>query len=431
MRWADDFRFACLPLSQRKFVLVAIVCIIITRIAVIVVTPRSADFLDPRIYQGAGQMVLAGVNPYDFADKKPLREKLRAGMAAPGTEALTETQQSWDYYVSSNPPASTALYALFEAVAHGSRVVWRLLFILGDAALFLGLVALLRTVNGGVERAGTQIAVFCLAVLNPVLILSGCAIPEDKQFQTALMLYAASLMLSPVANSVRRALWSGVVFSLSIFFKVFGVFLLPLWLARVRREGWRFALWSGLGGLVPAAASLAAFGPYFVGTLAARGVQNSIRGPEHASPWVLFPLGGEPYVIAKILVVGGFCALLLGLFAKRRIDVLNFCAGISVAFACLWLDKGAINRMNIAIVFAVAALASLSRAWFGYFAVGIACLSAVAYAVGLGVLRVHPDSVDSLLVLLFVLAYLAVLVRLAIAKPEHAGRSSPGESIRA
>jgi hypothetical protein len=430
MRCADGFRFACLPLSERKFIVFAIVCIIVTRVAVILATPRAADFLDPRIYQGAGQAVLAGVNPYDFAAKQPLREKLRATMAAPGTETFTGTQESWDYYVSGNPPGSTALYAVFEAIAHGSRVVWRLLLILGDVALLLGLIALLRTVDVGVERVDTQLAVFCLTVVNPVLILSGCAIPEEKQFQTALMLYTSSLLLSAGAASARRALWSGVVFSLSVFFKVLGVFLLPLWLARVRQQGWRFALWSALGGLVPAAASLAAFGPSFLGTLAARGVQNSIRGAEHASPWVLSPLAGDAYVIAKTLLAALFCALLLGLLAKRRIDVLNFCAGITLTFVCLWLDKGAMNRMNIAIIFAVATLASVSRAWFTYFSVGLAALSAAAYAIGLGALRAHPEAVDALLVLVFVVAYLAVLVRLAFAKPEQAGRSWSHEPIR-
>ena len=388
-------------------------------------TPRSADFLDPRIYQGAGQTVLAGVNPYDVAARQSLRQHLRATMTAPGTEDFTGTQESWDYYVSGNPPASTALYALFEAIAHGSRLVWRLLLVLGDVALLLGLIALLRTVNGGMETAGTQLAVFCLAVINPVLIVSGCAIPEDKQLQTALMLYAASLLLSPATTSARQALWSGFVFSLSVFFKLFGVFLFPLWLVRVRQEGWRFALWSGFGGLVPAAAALAAFGHYFVGAMAARGVQNSIRGAEHGSPWVLLPIGGNAYLVAKIVTVGLFCALLLRLFAKRRIDVLNLCAGINVAVVCVWLDKGAINRMNIAIIFAVAALASLSRAWFAYLSVGLVAVSTVAYAVAFGVLRAHPDSVDSILVLLFVLSYVTVLARVAAAKSGQPGPPLP------
>ena len=429
MRWADSFRFARLPLPRRKFVLFAVACIILTRLAVIVVTPRAADFLDPRIYQGAGQTVLAGVNPYDFTAQRARRESLRATMAAPGTEAFTATQEAWDYYVSGNPPASTALYAMFESIAHGSRLVWRLLLILGDIGLLLGLVALLGTVNAGIERTDIQLAVICLAVLNPVLILSGCAIPEDKQFQTALMLYTSALLLSPAVAATRRTLWSGIVFSLSIFFKVLGVFLFPLWLARVRQDGWRFALWSTVGGLIPAFASLAAFGHYFLGTIAARGVQNSIRGAEHASPWVLVPLAGQAYVVAKMLAVALLCLLLVALFARRRVDLLNLCAGITVACVCLWLDKGAMNRMNIAIIFAIAALASLAPLWFVYLSVGFAVLSAGAYAVGLGVLRVHPESVDSLLALAFVLTYLTVLLRLAVATPEPV-RPRPHDPMR-
>jgi hypothetical protein len=428
MRWADGLRFAWLPLPERRFLLFAIVCIIATRLAVILMTPRTADFLDPRIYQGAGQTVLAGVNPYDFSDDPPLREKLRARMAAPGTEDFTQTQESWNYYVSGNPPASTALYALFEAAAHGSRVAWRLLLILGDMALFLGQFTLLKTLRGRVDGALDQAATLCLTVFNPILILSGCAIPEDKQFQTALMLFAAALLLYPAATTARRGLVTGIVLSLSVFFKVLGIFLTPLWVARVRREGWRFALWTILGALVPAALSLAAFGRYFIGTLAARGAQNSIRGPEHASPWVLFPLAGDAYLAAKIVAVGLFCAALAGLLVKRRIDLLNLCAGITVAFVCLWLDKGAMTRMNIAMVFAVASLSSLSSKLFAYFSIAFAAVCAAGYALGLGVLRVHPDSVDALLALLFVLAYLAAL--LACANPELTPGSWSNKPIR-
>ena len=111
-------------------------------------------FSHPRIYQAAGQVVLAGINPYDFSDNPSLREKLRMDMAAPGTKGLTQTQEQWNYYVSGNPPASTALYALFEALAHGSRVVWRLLLIAGDVSLFLsGVFALLKTLRGRVDGA--------------------------------------------------------------------------------------------------------------------------------------------------------------------------------------------------------------------------------------------------------------------------------------
>jgi hypothetical protein len=87
--------------------------------------------------------------------------------------------------------------------------------------------------------------------------------------------------------------------------------------------------------------------------------------------------------------------------------------------------------MNIAIIFAVVSLTSLSRSWIVYLFAGLAVVSAVGYALGLGALRVHPDSVDCLLALLFVLAYLAALVFLAFAKPKRAPAPWSGEPIRA
>src|SRR5207302_5855931 len=147
-----------------------------------------------------------------------------------------------------------------------------------------------------------------------------------------------------------------------------------------------------------------------------------------SSDLIFFPLAGDAYIAAKTVTVGLFCAVLAGLLAKRRIDLLNLCAGITVAFVCLWLDKGAMTRMNIAMVFAVASLASLSSKLFAYFSIALAAVSAAGYALGLGLLRVHPDSVDALLALMFVLAYLAAL--LAYANVERTPGSCSNEPNR-
>ena len=182
MRWAHVLRFSWLPLSERTFVLLGIAGILVIRLAVILTTPRTADFLDPRIYQGTGQTMLAGLNPYDYAGQPALRGALRAKMAAgPGVDEFTQTQEAWDYYVSGNLPASTALYALFETVARGSRFEWRLLFILGDIAIFLGLVALLKTLRGSIESASDQAGMLCLTVINPVLIVSAVRDERSKR----------------------------------------------------------------------------------------------------------------------------------------------------------------------------------------------------------------------------------------------------------
>jgi hypothetical protein len=400
-----------LPMAERKFLLLGLAAIVVIRLAVILATPRTADFNDPRIYQGVGQTVLAGVNPYDYTDQPARRGALRAKMSAGAADEFTQTQKSWDYYVSGNPPASTALYAAFEAVAHGSRFVWRLLFILGDAALFLAAYALLKTLRGRVDRGADQAALVCLTIINPVLIVSGCAIPEDKQFQTALLLWASALLLARGATTAKRALGVGVVLSLSVLFKLLGIFLFPLWVAGIRRDGRRFATWTVVGGLIPVVLSFAAFGHHFLNAMLARGVSNSVDAPEHASPWVLVPwIAGGPHLVAKIAVNTAFCAVLVALVSKRRIDLLNFCAGLTVAFTCLWLDKGAMNRMDMAIVFAVASLASLSSTLFFRFCTGLVLVSGGAYLVGVGLLKIRLELVDAVLATTFVVVYLISLV---------------------
>jgi hypothetical protein len=237
----------------------------------------------------------------------------------------------------------------------------------------------------------------------------------------------AALLLSPAATTARRGSCIGFALSLSILFKLLGVFLIPMWVSRARREWPRMAVWSVIAGLVPLIASFAFFGHYFVDSMAARGVQNSIVGPEHASPWVLLPWRGETeYLYEKVAVVSVFCATIGALLLKRRIDLLNFCAGLVVAFVCLWLDKGAMNRMNIGIVFAVGALASLRGDLFLFFSAAIAVVSGIAYAVGVALLRLPINTVDAALTVLFVSGYLAVLIAFSGPRFESNSRPEPG-----
>ncbi|HZO21926.1 MAG TPA: hypothetical protein VFB37_05425 [Steroidobacteraceae bacterium] len=418
------------PLSERSFVWVGIGAIVLIRLVVILLTPRTADFLDPRIYQGAGRTVLAGVNPYDYSDQPAKRAALRASMSAqvPGPDDFTQDQKSWDYYVSGNPPASTALYALFESIAHGSRFAWRLLLMLGDVSLFAGMVALVKAVRGPLTRGIDQAGIACLAIINPVLIVSGCAIPEDKQFQTALLLWGAALLLAPAARERRGGLGTGLVLSLSVLFKLLGAFLFPLWLARAMREGPRFAIWTGLGALLPVVAAFAGFGTHFISEMLGRAVQNSVVAPEHASPWVWWPAlaQGHYYLPVKILVTVLFCATLAMLLARRSIDLLNFCAGLTVAFVCIWLDKGAMNRMNIGIVFATAALITLSPSVFLRYCLGTVLAAGVAYVLGVGLLHAHLETVDAVLALLFLVAYLLTLLGLSRTRAVDSTSSAHG-----
>ena len=91
-----------------------------------------------------------------------------------------------------------------------------------------------------------------------------------------------------------------------------------------------------------------------------------------------------------------------------------------MTFACVWLDKGAMNRMDIAIIFAVAATASLGPTLLVALS-AITLLAAVAgYAVGLGLLHAALQQVDAVLVLLFLFAY---VIGLSLQSPLRVARA--------
>jgi hypothetical protein len=403
-------------MEQRRFLIASVVTIVVVRLGVIIATPHSTQLDDLRIYQGTGRVVLAGLNPYDFNTATEQREALRRSMApaSHGSDLFTDTTERWNYYVSGNLPASTAMYAAFEWISHGNGFVWRLLFIAGDVGIFLGLCSVVRTVRGTTSDKRDQLGIFALSVLNPVLLVSGCAIPEDKQFQTALMLFCASSLLGQSQRkAVFQGLGSGLLLSLSILFKAFGIFLVPLWLRRSASAGLSYFLGSVAGGALPALLALFGFGIAFFATVGARAASDSFTGPIHASPWVLLTgLAPGGYLLAKSMVVLALGALLAVRWRQQQLDILNFCAGACLVFVTLWLDRGAMNRMNIAIVFATAGLASVApQAWYRL-ALGSAAVSALAYLCGYALLHWHLESIDAVLTTVFLVAYFALITAL-------------------
>ena len=416
-----------LPLRDGRFFVLSIVLLVLTRLVVIEHIAWTAELEDLLIYQTTGQAVLAGVSPYDYRDHVELRESLRAGIEKSRQDAIapadrlkgsvvTQSQATWDYFVSSNLPASTALYAVFERVANGSRFVWRLLLILGDVSIFVGLFMFIKVVRAGPMRSTDQIGVFCLTVVNPVLIVSSTAFPEDKQFQTALMLFAAALLMhrrkSP--SPPGAGFTTGLVLMLSILFKLFGIFLVPVWLAKIRREGLRFGTLGVMGAIVPLALSLMLFGYQFVVTMMRRGGQDSSGVAAHDSPWVLLPaLGPGPLLIAKVLAASLCIAGLGMLLAKRRIDLLNFCAGLAVVFGCVWLSQGAMNREIIVLMFGTACLATICPTRFFQLSVFTVLSTGAIYAAGLIYMHRPPGLV--VLVAWEVHAAMALLLTVAYA----------------
>lgn len=390
------------------FLMLTAATIFVSRDAFIGYTRGWEEFPDIRIYQVVGKAVLAGVNPYDYSDHMEKRRQLRHEMATGPTDFITRDQDVWDRYLSANPPGSTMLYALLEKIAQGSRTMWRELFIAGDIAILLGMWALIRNLEGGLSDVQRQAAIICLAVIYPILSMAWPFVSEDKQFQTALLLFGAAILLGPYRESAMRDLLTGFMLSVGVIFKLFGIILFPLWLSKARERPISFTVWSAIGGCVPPLLAYWAFGAGPVTALLHRGANASVGFGTSGSPWQLLAVtNGTVFVAVRLMTVFLCVGGLTFLFWKRKIDALNLSAGLGVVLGCLWLQDGSMDRMNIVIMFAIASLATLSTGRFLWVALFVTAVAAVGFELKFpaGV----DQRLDAILVVLFILAYAAAL----------------------
>src|SRR4051794_2624560 len=103
-------------IRPRHLLAITVVLIAAGRLSIIVSTPDRDSNIDLSVYREVGELVVNGVDPYDFSEQKELREKLKHNGVGVQEESVTN---NYDYYVSSNLPASTALYGLIEFASDG------------------------------------------------------------------------------------------------------------------------------------------------------------------------------------------------------------------------------------------------------------------------------------------------------------------------
>jgi len=339
-----------MTLSPKTFLALCLVVIAVTRSAIIFGSDYTG--VDLTIYREAGQLMVNGLNPYDFTSHQNTRNALASDYGI----GLDE----YNYYVSGNLPASTALYGLIEWLADGNSKWWRLALALGDIFACLAAFFLFRRAGVPLDTFSMQTTFSLAMVYYPSVIQWGTIHTEDKQFQTALMLLLAGLVVRSVSKApVIAAMAIGTVGSLGILFKALAIFLVPPALnyfrARPHRE---FMLALTFAALV-AACCLLYFGTAFISLMGARAMAgSSALAASHGSPWVLLPAVAAQYLrpfLCLVLLAGAWVA-----WRRRKIDLLNLCAAACVIFTCLWITHGSMDRMNIAMIFAMMSIATVS-----------------------------------------------------------------------
>jgi hypothetical protein len=350
-------------LGSRTFLLLVLLAIVATRMFLILDTPTRDGAIDLSIYRETGELVVHGVDPYDYASRAPLRERLRQNDYG-AIAWVKEDRDRYNYYVSSNAPGTVVLFGLIQLVTGGNATLWRVAFALGDVAIALCAFFFLGRAGVNLEDWRNRLTFAGVVVAYPSLLLWGTLLPEDKQFQTASMLLLGGLLLAPASS--RGARWSafatGVVAAFSIAFKVLGAILIPVAVMFYRGRPWREAAIAILAFAATGLALFMVFDASFVTLIlqrAATGSSPVLDRALHGSPWGLFPSSlGVTYVRPALCVA--LAAVVLVRFLRGRIDLLNSLAAIHVVFICLWITGGSMDRMNIAMLFALMCVATLS-----------------------------------------------------------------------
>ncbi len=351
------------PWKPRSFLFLTIAIIVVSRGAVILTSHNDVQ-MDLSIYQAVGELVANGIDPYDFARDRQRRDALRLNNQGASVWA-DQNPGLYDYYVSGNLPGSTLLYGWLERVSNGDLKVYRLAFACGDVLIALGAYFLLSRAGILLDTLGKQTTFSLAAVYYPSNINWGLVWSEDKQIQTALMLFVAGLLVArPAARGQLNAWAIGAVGAMSVIFKAFGIFLAPLAVSYFYKAPRRELLLALVAAVLTALPLLLYFDLSFIRLVFGRlthGVASS-NTALHGSPWQMVPFAFAAY--ARPLVCAALTILAAFAFAKGRLDALNFSAAIGVIFVCLWMVGGSMDRMNIAMMFAMFCAATLSiRSW--------------------------------------------------------------------
>ena len=135
------------------------------------------------------------------------------------------------------------------------------------------------------------------------------------------------------------------------------------------------------------------------------------NGSLHASPWSLIPY---PWVFyARPVASCALAGLMIAAFVRGKMDFLNCSAATSVVVVCLWLLGGSMDRMNVAMMFALACSATISvKEWrtltivnfLAQAPIYLAVFRHKQYALGL-----DPEMPDAVATVIFVASYFSVL----------------------
>ena len=340
--------------NRQKIVVFVFFLALIVRLLLILTNHTKNKFTDLNIYRETGQLVKSGINPYKYTEDLEIRNKLRLDTIA-YDPSVSQTQESWDYYTSSNLPMSSLHYGLIDKITNSNPVAFRIIFSFFDSVLSVIVVLFLIKYWKLTSTWLNLILVLGAAALSPTLLLWGSIVPEDKGLQTLFMLLAVWLAKD------KKWILSSVLLGISVAYKGLGIFISPLCLFfimgqpenifRINSSQLKKGAIYTLLSLFFAAIWFLPYLPEVLSMMLGRLSSNLNVDPGHGSIWTsiykLFP-GNWVYIKSTLIIVISLIWSYTFLFKKLNIPAISLF--LLVLFVDIMLLQGSLDRMNIGIM---------------------------------------------------------------------------------
>ena len=228
-----------------------------------------------------------------------------------------------------------------------------------------------------------------------------------------------------------NALAIGSAGAMSVIFKAFGIFLAPLALSYFYKAPRRDLGLALVAAVITTLPFLFYFDLAFIRLMLDRLANGvAVSNPAlHGSPWQLVPFAAASY--ARPLVCAALAILATLAFATGRLDALNVSAAIGVIVACLWMVGGSMDRMNIAMMFAMFCAATLSiRSWqnfvlFNFIVQLVIYTTTIARTSWLNF--VDGETPDAIATAIFVTSYVGMLLKQSLGDRSKRSQALPAE----
>ncbi len=337
---------------------------IFVRSCIIYFTPQANKLMDLSIYREAGQLVVNGINPYDYNDQKELRNYLRTDSIS-YNEYTSRDQDSWNFQAGAALPMATLFFGGIEYY-FTSYEAYRYIFAFFDSLLAVLVLAIVlkkwklsaySIINNEAQRKFQYFLPYIiglsLAAISPVFLLHVTVNPEYKG--VGLLLILSTFYFSDNSLKIYSILLSPLLLGFSISFIGLGIFIVPICFYNIYTNySIKYLILYGFIAFVSSIIWLVPFLPELITMMNSR--MNSVSNiPNHGSMYVIFykMMSLKCVLALKNVLTFLFIGISIIGLIKKRLNIAILSASLIYIFTCIYLVSGNLDRGNIAITMVI------------------------------------------------------------------------------